>query len=212
MYSRRKQKLDAANGEDAAKTIDIIGDAIVRQINRILLTTLSSDLPHLLEAQIDQDPRIEAFWFAGGIEPPKDTKRFKESVYWMKPFADEYVDRRVQYKGDPILQLRHDLPLNEIVNLSESENPAFTVPEFKYDPRVLGYEVKNVHGTTIPGFWPGDQSEFGLLSFHRRGHIDARLSTFKDENEALNVQAVYASYSWLLSQACYQGPPLSIRL
>lgn len=202
---RRERELNTVEGEDPSIKINIIGDAIVRQVNRILLATLSSDVPHLLEAQIDYEPRIEAFWFAGGIQPPTEVKNAKAGLKWSKDFAEESIDRRIQYRGDPILQLRHDLPLAEIVSLSESENPAFTIPEFRLDPRVLGYELKNVHGINIPGFWPGDPSEFGILSYHRRGHIDTRIETFKDEEEALNVQAIYASYGWLLSQACYQG-------
>ncbi|XP_012257360.2 28S ribosomal protein S30, mitochondrial [Athalia rosae] len=204
-YRKREQEIEAVDEKKSELLNNARTEALVRQINRILLATLASDLPHLLEAQIDDEPRVEAFWFAGGIEPPKAVRKFKESVPWLKDYANDPLSTKIQYKGEPILQLRHDLPLKEIVSLSESENPVFTVPEFRFDPRVLGYEFKYVHGTNIPGFWPGDPSEFGLMSYHNRNHLDKRSVKFKDDEDALNVQAIYASYSWLLSQACYQG-------
>lgn len=57
------------------------------------------------------------------------------------------------------------------------------------------------------GFWPGDPCEFGLLSYHHRGHMHQRLLQYGEEDraEALHVQAILASFGWLLPQACYQG-------
>ncbi|XP_046412367.1 39S ribosomal protein S30, mitochondrial [Neodiprion fabricii] len=201
---KKYKELELIDAEDHKAAVDSMGDKLVGQINRIILATLSSESPHLLEAQVDYEPRIEAFWWSGGMWPPKYIVKRKKKTYLAK-YAEDLVDRRIQYHGTPTLQLRHEFPLNEIVSLSESENPDFIVPEFRYDPRVIGYNLKEFHGTNIPGFWPGDKNEFGIMSYHRRGHIDARKSSFKDENEALDVQAVFASYSWLLSQACYQG-------
>lgn len=40
--------------------------AIVKQLNRVLTRTLGADNGHLYEADVDFDPRIEAFWFIGG--------------------------------------------------------------------------------------------------------------------------------------------------
>lgn len=59
----------------------------------------------------------------------------------------------------------------------------------------------------IPGYWPGDQDEFGLLSIHGRGHILTRQESFgeQDNLEALHCQAMKASFGWLLAQANYQG-------
>ena len=40
--------------------------AVVKQLNRVLTRTLGADNGHLYEADVDYDPRIEAFWFVGG--------------------------------------------------------------------------------------------------------------------------------------------------
>lgn len=61
--------------------------------------------------------------------------------------------------------------------------------------------------TLFTGFWPGDFDEFGLMSYHGRGHILDRKESFgpEDNLEALHCQALKASFGWLLSQANYQG-------
>jgi small subunit ribosomal protein S30 len=57
-------------------------------------------------------------------------------------------------------------------------------------------------GTTIPGFWPGNAREFGLLSYVNR---DSTLSEHPDKQDVLHAQGVLSSYAWLFGQACYQG-------
>lgn len=59
----------------------------------------------------------------------------------------------------------------------------------------------------VLGFWPGDAYEFGLLSYQKRGHMHRRSPSFgeADHLEALHSQAMLSSFSWLLSQASYQG-------
>lgn len=49
-----------------AQSSRIKASAIVKHLNRVLTRTLGSDFAHLHEADIDTDPRIEAFWFVGG--------------------------------------------------------------------------------------------------------------------------------------------------
>lgn len=70
------------------------------ELNRVLLKHLRSTAPHLLEAEVDIEPRHESFWMAGGIEPPEDKKiwieRKKELTEEEK---DEPIDRPFQYVG-----------------------------------------------------------------------------------------------------------------
>lgn len=40
--------------------------SVVKQLNRVLTRCLGADNGHLYEADVDYDPRIEAFWFVGG--------------------------------------------------------------------------------------------------------------------------------------------------
>lgn len=182
---------------------DAVTNALVFQINRIMLSALSSTTPHLLETEVDFKPRIEAFWFAGDIQRPTLQRKAREGIEHLKEYANDPINMPVQYVGSPILQLRHQFPLKEIVSPIYSTNPELSIPEFKFDPRVLAYKFSYKHATNIPGFWPGDPAEFGLLSYHNINNVFFN-SKIKDE-EAITVQAIFASYSWLLSQACYQG-------
>ncbi|XP_015601452.1 28S ribosomal protein S30, mitochondrial [Cephus cinctus] len=182
-----------------------MAEAVVRQVNRILLANLSSKYSHLLETQVDYNSRLEAFWVVGGIDPTYQVQKCKENVPYLKKYANDPVDRHIQYKGKPIAQLRYDFPLHEFISLSESENPALTVPQYTLDPRTLGYSHEWQHGTSIPGFWPGDKSEFGGLSYHNCSYLTIRPKEYNDEIDALSTQSLLASYAWLLSQACYQG-------
>ncbi|XP_076620964.1 mitochondrial ribosomal protein S30 [Colletes latitarsis] len=204
-YCYRLRELKTKSIQDQKKLKDDITNSVIYQINRIILATLSSTLPHLMEAEIDFEPRVEAFWFAGGIEPSILTRKSKLNSTKDETIANEPIDIPVQYIGSPILQLRHQFPLKEIISLNDSKNPEWIVPECKLDPRALGHNFSYKHAVSVPGFWPGDPAEFGLLSYHNSNQILNRRNTYDDTFDALVVQAIFASYGWLLSQACYQG-------
>ncbi|KAG7196905.1 hypothetical protein KM043_000179 [Ampulex compressa] len=206
-YSQRRmdQRLTTSDITDPVAKTHAKANEMSYQVNRTLLTALSSKYPHLLEAQLDFEPRIEAFWFCGGINPPPCVVRAKESIRWLKPYAHKPVQIPVQYLGKPILQLRHNHPLKEIIPFDDLENRNLNVPEFKLDPRTLGYYFRRRHATNIPGFWPGDKAEFGVLSYHSSEYLEHRPKTFNDDFDALATQAILASYGNLLSQSCYQG-------
>ncbi|XP_034943011.1 39S ribosomal protein S30, mitochondrial [Chelonus insularis] len=187
---------------------DLIGDAVSKQVNRIMLNYLGLQYPHLLSAQIDYDPRIEASWFAGGIDKSHHTiralKRFKDPQILELP-----IDRIFAYIGNPTLQLRHELPLKEILPVTDCENPSLEVPVCKIDPRNYGHYFDRRHLTAIPGFWPGDRAEFGLMSYHKCGYMHRRFQcgdlTRDDQIDLLKTQAVKSSWSWLTSQAFNNG-------
>ena len=169
----------------------------------MMLAALSSIQTHLLDTEVDFEPRIETFWFAGGIERSPIAKRQRRRIKYLKQYADDPINIPVQYLGSPILQLRHSSPLREVISPIDCANPELIIPKFEFDPRVLGYRFSYRHATCIPGFWPGDAAEFGLLSYHstNRSYFHSACK----EKEAITVQAIFASYSWLLSQAVYQG-------
>ncbi|KAI4482764.1 hypothetical protein M0804_008617 [Polistes exclamans] len=199
---QRKHELKEDQLESKAKMEEVLANAVVYQINRILQSNIVTIRPHLLEAQTDFEPRVEAFWFVGGIDPSGLIMNVRKRN-WNKHCMNDPINLPVQYYGKSILHLRHDFPLNEIMSLSECEDSSLTVPQYKLDPRSLGYVLKYKHATSIPGFWPGDPCEFGLLSYHNCGYLAERVCD--DKSDALLTQAIFASYSWLLSQACYQG-------
>lgn len=183
---------------------DIISKALVHRINRTMLIHLAPENLHLLQTEVDFEPRLEASWFMGSA-PTDSLRKFRESIEYLKEHVDDPIDLPVQYIGQPVMHLRHKHPLREIIPLSDCENPALDVPTFKISPSALTYSLERKHLTNIPGFWPGDENEFGFLSYHNCTYLQNRSEKYNDTSEALKVQAVLASYSWLLSQACYQG-------
>lgn len=195
----------APDKTEASQKEDAFAKRIVKQINRIITNNLTDKVPHILSAQVDYDVRHEAFWFVGGIEPPHQV------VTWKKQHnikdANESIDRPVQYIGSSMLTVRSKLPLKPLVPYSEASNPEFKVPEFTYVPGCIGYMEDHRHGTNIPGYWPGDFDEYGLISYHGRGQILDRKASFgpEDNLEALHCLAMKASFGWLLAQANYQG-------
>lgn len=182
----------------------IMAKAVTQQINRILTTHLSPSHSHLLETEIDMDPRHEAFWFFGGYEVPYELKKRRKAGY-AKEWADSPVNQCLHYTGTPILQLRHNLPMKEIISIEESEDPSLKIPVESLDPRQYGFFRDRRRATVIPGFWPGDHSEFGFISYHNRGELPIRPEHYNDAEDAIKTQAVFGSFGWLYGQACYQG-------
>lgn len=199
---------------------------IVKQLNRTLINALAADNRHLHELDSDIDPRHEAFWFVGGIDPTKQVVRWREMR--QSPLAKLPVDRPFQYVsfilglrlninhkvtfqvGKPFLALRHQLPLApfEDIDFSAVTSPNERIPSVTVDSRTLGFATAHRHGTSIPGFWPGNVREYGLISFQDRNHINIRRNADygdQDRLEALHSQGIVSSYAWLLAQACYQG-------
>lgn len=186
---------------------------MVKQVNRILINTLGGDNRHLYEADADIDPRHEAFWFVGQIEPTERVKGLRKSRKWMEGLGlvNDPLNRPFQYSGSPFLALRHQHPLAPFEDIdfdaviSENKN----IPKVTMDPRTLGFFTDHRHGTTTPGFWPGNVREYGLVSFHDRHFINARNRSVnfgqEDKQDALHSQGIVTSYAWLLAQACFQG-------
>ncbi|XP_058130211.1 large ribosomal subunit protein mL65 [Anopheles ziemanni] len=190
-------------------------EAVVRsllvQLNRTITNALATQYEHLSEVETDFDPRHEAFWFLGGISPPKLVRKIKEGEEWQKEYASDPYDRNMQYVGKPYMAIRHKqlldpLVTNDLTTLDiNSDN--VDIPAFRYDPLALGYIAEFRHATTVPGFWPGDQHEFGLLSYQRRSHVinRHRHCAVNDLGDTLEAQGILSSFAWLLGQACYQG-------
>lgn len=86
---------------------------ICADINRALILGLMPSVKHLYEAKVDIEPRHEAFWFVGGIEPTyteqkrrkdlkKDLKKYPKNDQEKdqeKEYILEPVDRPFQYEG-----------------------------------------------------------------------------------------------------------------
>lgn len=101
--------------------------------------------------QVETDPRIESFWYVGGMNPHTFLRKQREKVPWLKNAADEPINRWFQYLGSPFFHLRHELPLPAVVQMHECEGSDSDVPFFSYDPKVIGFHDERRLGTNIPG-------------------------------------------------------------
>jgi len=209
---RRPDRVGDELPKSSVELADELAESVFQQINSILLTNLSSDFPHLMEATVDYKPRLEAFWLVGGFHPSEEMIEEREKE--KKTLTDEEkkapVEHWIQYLGRPSIQVRSSLPLEILdTDVATAEDDNITkIPVANYDPPLTyGIEKKRRFGTNIPGFWPGDKNEFGLLSYHSQSHLLGRPPNFGEQDRAdtLCAQATLAAFSWLHSQACYQG-------
>uniref|UniRef100_A0A1B6C0F5 28S ribosomal protein S30, mitochondrial n=1 Tax=Clastoptera arizonana TaxID=38151 RepID=A0A1B6C0F5_9HEMI len=236
---RHRYEIEGEKLSETAQS-DILAKNVIDQIHRIIITSLVSRFPHLLEAETDYDPRIEAFWKVGNFPPDPETyenrkndiEKYKKERKTMlmrsreieKIAPEKEIDHWIQYFGEPIIQLRHSSPLPPLVQESlkagkeekieevsdspeEEKEKIIDFPKEGYDPGYNGIEKVRRHGTNIPGFWPGNPNEFGILSYHKRGHLLGRPPHFgkNDEINALHVQGILSGFGWLMAQAAYQG-------
>ncbi|XP_011501135.1 PREDICTED: 28S ribosomal protein S30, mitochondrial [Ceratosolen solmsi marchali] len=205
-YRNRDHEYNSEQLNDKCFMDNVLAKNVSQQINSILISNLCPTNVHLIDTQIDIEPRIEAFWAFGGLEQPEKYKKFNQfcnpRIHRRYP---ERLNQYMKYIGKPILHLRHNLPLKEIISLKDSEDEKLDIPINKFDLRKMGYFQSRERATIIPGFWPGDYSEFGFLSYHSIGHLKNRPEQFNDNVDAIIAQAIFGSYSWLYTQACYQG-------
>ncbi|KAF6206634.1 hypothetical protein GE061_017870 [Apolygus lucorum] len=198
---------------------------VVERINDVLLSSLSMQYQHLLDAAVDYKPRLEAFWLAGTFHPSaelykersdeikrleKENKR-KEKPEPIDIDAAEVVEHHIQYIGHPLVQLRSKLPLTQldtdIVGDSDLEWDKF-LSETYYSPSLrFGLQEIRRFGTNLPGFWPGDECEHGLVSYHYMKDVnDVSKSMVEGERKSrLTSQAVLSGFGWLHAQAAFQG-------
>ncbi|CAG9772137.1 unnamed protein product [Ceutorhynchus assimilis] len=204
---QRQHHLKNADFTDVQKE-NYLGSSIVKSINRALNNVLVHKYPHIVNNEMDLDPRIESSWVVGGMDPDESIKKMRGGHEFLKQFKNDPVDKTFSYVGSPSLTIRAELPLPYVLSPSEADNPSLDVPFFEYDPRVLGMGVEYRHAANIPGFWPGDSHTFGLTSYLQTGHLLERVKHFPDVNdtkEASHHQAILSSYAWLHSQANHLG-------
>ncbi|KAI4458469.1 mitochondrial 28s ribosomal protein s30/p52 pro-apototic protein [Holotrichia oblita] len=206
-YNHYRRKHEVLNEDiDITAQDKLLTSSICRQINRSLINNLSNTYAHLKQLQIDLDQRIESFWFASGMDPPENIKRYRLGEKWREHTENEPTNRAMQYTGTSMISLRSKLPLLPIVPHSEAVNEDLKIPYFKYDPRVVGTITTHRHITNIPGFWPGDKYEYGLLSYHPRSYLIGRnYNDPLDNTESLHRQALLSCFGWLNAQANYLG-------
>lgn len=95
MLLRSSKKIEDALERERTSTLNIC-----TEINRILLAALRPTASHLNEVELDVEPRHEAFWYAGGIDPLASVQKARKNTpAWKKHDYMEPVDRPFQFQG-----------------------------------------------------------------------------------------------------------------
>jgi len=203
-------------------------DALVKRIHEVVMNYLDGQVEHLNECTEDIEARNEAFWFRGGINPDKSMIKKREGT---KKKRDELADkgvpniqrlddsfvnapyeRALQFKGKNLIQLRCDKPLPEFVDRDSDLATKSEVPVFPHDPRTLTYHAKCQHGTNIPGCWPEDENQHGVLAYTNRFNrfdwtsVGSKgVITDQVARKQIVAKSILTSFGWLLPQAVHLG-------
>jgi len=168
-------------------------DYIIKRVHDLIQTNLCHTEPHILNSVEMAMPRVEGFWFRGGIKPDKSMIKKRQGLQdmmkkkmratlterdrevWEEKLAqrdEAYVnktyERCIQVKADTVLHMRHADPLNEFVDRDDKLCTEIDIPIVDFDPRSYEFKTKCQHGTNIPGCWPQDNNRMGLLAYHNR--------------------------------------------
>lgn len=85
--------------DDAAERERQLSLKICSDINRVLLLALRPTKSHLDQTELDIEPRHEAFWFVGGINPLLAVQRARKKLPFLRDTAMKPHDRAFQYQG-----------------------------------------------------------------------------------------------------------------
>lgn len=202
----------------------------VNAINSLLMRHILGQSPHLMTGQLDYRPRLEAFWFRSGMNPDKAMiKRRRGAIKKARtnplrpvkrspdddPKVYEPYDRSFQYKAQPVLVHRHQAMIQPFLERNhELCQKQHEIPEFKIDPRTLGYSAGCESGVNLPGFWTGSNKTFASLQilspFNVITQRQTNTTTVADEkygfwDEMLDCKMILGGFGQLLSQACHLG-------
>eukprot|EP00096_Caligus_rogercresseyi_P004044 TRINITY_DN18173_c0_g1_i1.p1 TRINITY_DN18173_c0_g1~~TRINITY_DN18173_c0_g1_i1.p1 ORF type:complete len:588 (-),score=190.63 TRINITY_DN18173_c0_g1_i1:385-2148(-) len=216
-------KRDALNNVidfKAHKKLQMEHLSFLKGLDRILSTQTNNTFT------TDVFPRLEAFWFKGGIHPDRrmvkkrrgtvetrlKRRELKGTLEDHKDTIFEPYERALAYNGTPLLTKRHSsflpsfLPMEECLRSFEEEE------EFLHDPRSLGFPCTHVRGRNIPAVWSGSSSPCLNISFLSSLNKSKNLSTqtcfseghMSPDDEAL-VKTLFHSFASCLSSSTYFG-------
>lgn len=72
---------------------------ISERVNRILLCVLSQSVKHLKQIELDVEPRHEAGWMVGGIDPSPGVVKWRQRRRLPEDMANRSIDKPFQYTG-----------------------------------------------------------------------------------------------------------------
>ncbi|XP_042879584.1 28S ribosomal protein S30, mitochondrial-like isoform X2 [Penaeus japonicus] len=176
-------------------------------LHKILASSLAPSAEHLKDAVVDIRPRVEAFWFLGGLQPDNLLKKKRRNFKYMKDKEHDPMERSIQAESSPCLCVRTSLGLPEVVSREDSLATSAPVPVENLDPRAYGFKFKHKHATIVTGFWPGEKKEHSQLWLHSREFEEKFGLEFGLHNvhNALIQKMIISSFSQAFAHATYQG-------
>jgi len=205
----------------------VTSENIIKSIHEVIQSHLSQSESHIKESGEGYDARNESFWFRGGVQPDQMMRRKRKGLvdkmadqkakgFQYVEFPDDYIEssyeRCLQIKHRSVVQVRHEHPLAEFVSRDDAICTESDVPIMDYDPRTFGLKAKCQHGTNIPGYWPEDSNQQGLLSYHTRLNVfnykcigQSAIKNEQIERQQDISKGIFTNFAWLLPQACHLG-------
>lgn len=212
-------------------------EQLITKVHQMVSTLLAGKEggQHLQAVSEDFRTRNEAFWFRGGINPDKSMLKKREGTKKTQQRARDKgykisgndgrpsvisdtevtapYERALQFQGMNTVQVRCKDPLAPFVSRSDplATEPG-QVPIVPHDPRTWGYRATTQHGTNVPGYWPQDDNQHGLLLFsHRTNRYNseamASSGVINDQvvKDQMTGRAILNCFGWLLPQAVHLG-------
>jgi len=202
------------------------------QFVNMIYGALAPDRDHLLRSQLDENARIESFWWKGGYgfgyaghanhnvkaglimnEAGVTGKKWIKRKHGLKENSPNIAGRfsgdivQFQVKTKASYQIRMEKPLPEYVSLDDPLCQG-GVPIVPYAPKTLLQFFKIEKPFSINASWIGDPCEFNLMSMHV---LDSQYDEFVGihgkalaEEEFVNY-ALVAGFANSASQAYTQG-------
>ena len=209
------------NDRDAAK---VKHRAVVMAVNRLITSKLMGHEPHLKDSFVDENPRNEAFWFRGHLDPDFTVVQRKKGRLWSqgvkdpKPFkkAERQYDRPFQFMGDDThVQIRCRKALRGFVPLEDPLVVSGEVPVCDAAPRHYFVEQKKGRfGTTLLGTWTGTDTPFSQLAIVDNTNMSNKRTTetawhpdseYCEWDDMVLEKALLNGFGIAYAQACQQG-------
>jgi len=177
------------------------------ELHRIIMSSVSTNNEQLSASIANLDPRIEAFWFLGGIEPDNIRKKVMKGNKWFEHRENELIERPVRSIVKPCMNVHVANGLPEVVPLDHSLVTNGEVPVANLDPRAYGYRFEHNHAAITPGVWPGVRNEANQLSYYSMESINRAVDKYGEvfRHEAVTQSAVLSSFTQGLAQALHLG-------
>ncbi|XP_015906879.1 large ribosomal subunit protein mL65 [Parasteatoda tepidariorum] len=148
---------------------------------------------YILESTIQQNPRINSYWFHNGFHSEKN-KIYQENLTF-------------QFRDTPAFTIRIKKPLNAILKLEDPLCATAEVPDYNFHPKALGFAADRKWITSVPGHWFDDPCDSPFLLVKTTDDFHKLLSKlqFHDLEKIKESTAITSSFGWLNAAATYHG-------